>query len=154
HPFTPPGRYWDRYRADDVALPASWHVAPEQVPPHVRHLFTERDHGTARKDTPMLFACTEAEARPLIALTYGMIAMIDDAIARIPAALEASGCADETIVIFTSDHGDLMGDHQLMLKGPVHYQGLIRVPFIWRETNDRRAQGRRDQLAATLDIPG
>lgn len=154
HPFTPPGRYWDRYRADDVALPASWHVAPEQVPPHVRHLFAERDNGTARKDTPMLFACTEAEARPLIALTYGMIAMIDDAIARILTALEASGRADETIVIFTSDHGDLMGDHQLMLKGPVHYQGLIRVPFIWRETNDRRAQGRRDQLAATLDIPG
>lgn len=152
HPFTPPGRYWDLYRPEDVMLPASWHVDPASVPPHARHLLAERDNGTARKDTPALFACTEAEARPLIALTYGMIAMIDDAIARILAALQASGRADDTVVIFTSDHGDLMGDHQLMLKGPVHYQGLIRVPFIWRETAERRTRGRRHHLGATIDI--
>lgn len=54
--------------------------------------------------------------------------------------------------MFTSDHGDLMGDHQLMLKGPVHYQGLVRVPFIWRDTADRRTHGRREALAATIDI--
>jgi arylsulfatase A-like enzyme len=82
-----------------------------------------------------------------------MITMIDDAVARIMAALERSGLANDTIVIFTSDHGDLMGDHQLMLKGPVHYEGVIRVPFIWRETADRPVRGRRDGLAATIDLP-
>jgi arylsulfatase A-like enzyme len=153
HPFTPPGRYWDMYRASDMPLPAAWHVDPNDVPPHVRHLFAERDSGKAVKNSPALFACTEAEVRPLIALTYGMITMIDDAVARILAALERSGHADNTIVIFTSDHGDLMGDHQLMLKGPVHYQGVVRVPFIWRETAERRVRGRRDGLAATIDIP-
>jgi arylsulfatase A-like enzyme len=153
HPFTPPGKYWDLYRAADIPLPASWHVERDNVPPHVRHLFTERDKGVARKDTPMLFACTAHEARALTALTYGMIAMIDDAVARILRALDESGLADNTITIFTSDHGDLMGDHQLMLKGPVHYQGLIRVPFIWRETAERRVTGRRGGLASTIDIP-
>jgi arylsulfatase A-like enzyme len=153
HPFTPPGRYWDLYRAADMPLPAAWHVDPANVPPHVRHLFGERDGGTAKKETPALFACTAGEARALLALTYGMIGMIDDAVARILAALEQSGRAKDTIVIFTSDHGDLMGDHQLMLKGPVHYQGVVRVPFIWRETADRRVRGRRDGLAATIDIP-
>jgi arylsulfatase A-like enzyme len=153
HPFTPPGKYWDLYRAADMPLPATWHVERGSVPPHVRHLFAERDNGTARKDTPALFACNEREVRALTALTYGMIAMIDDAIARILHALDDSGLAQNTIVIFTSDHGDLMGDHQLMLKGPVHYQGLIRVPFIWRETAERRITGRRSGLAGTIDIP-
>jgi arylsulfatase A-like enzyme len=153
HPFTPPGRYWDMYRAADMPLPASWQVDPKDVPPHVRHLFAERDSGKAVKNSPALFACTEKEVRPLIALTYGMITMIDDAVARILAALERSGRANDTVVIFTSDHGDLMGDHQLMLKGPVHYEGVIRVPFIWRETGDRRVRGRRDGLAGTIDLP-
>ena len=153
HPFTPPGKYWDLYRATDVPLPATWHVEHDSVPPHVRHLFAERDNGTARKDTPALFACTAHEARALTALTYGMIAMIDDAIAGILRALDESGLAQNTITIFTSDHGDLMGDHQLMLKGPVHYQGLIRVPFIWRETAERRVSGRRSGLASTIDLP-
>ncbi|HEU5019502.1 MAG TPA: sulfatase-like hydrolase/transferase [Pseudolabrys sp.] len=152
HPFTPPGRYWDMYRASDIPLPASWQIDRETSPPHVRHLLDERDNGTARKDTPALFACTEDEARRLTALTYGMIAMIDDAVGRILAVLEQSGLADNTVVVFTSDHGDLMGDHQLMLKGPVHYQGLIRVPFVWKDTADRRMTGRRSGLAATVDI--
>lgn len=152
HPFTPPGRYWDMYRSSDIPLPESWSVDPATAPPHVRRLLQERDSGTARKDTPALFACTEDEVRRLTALTYGMITMIDDAVAKILAALEQAGLADNTVVVFTSDHGDLMGDHQLMLKGPVHYQGLVRVPFIWRDTADRRSAARRDALAATIDI--
>jgi arylsulfatase A-like enzyme len=152
HPFTPPGRYWDMYRPSDIPLPASWNIDRDASPPHVRRLLDERDSGQARKDTPALFACTEDETRRLTALTYGMITMIDDAVARILAALEKAGLAHNTVVVFTSDHGDLMGDHQLMLKGPVHYQGLIRVPFIWRDTADRRTRGRRAALAATLDI--
>ena len=44
-------------------------------------------------------------------------------------ALERSGQRDNTFVIFTSDHGDAFGDHGLMLKGGMHYQGLVRVPL-------------------------
>ena len=36
-------------------------------------------------------------------------------------------------MIFTSDHGDFLGDHQLLLKGPIHYKGLVRTPFIWKD---------------------
>jgi arylsulfatase A-like enzyme len=54
-------------------------------------------------------------------------------------------------VVFTSDHGDFMGDHGLMLKGAVHYQGLIRVPFIWADPQ-RDSAVRCCELAGTLDI--
>jgi arylsulfatase A-like enzyme len=98
-----------------------------------------------------LFACTEREAREATALTYGMITMVDDAVGRILERLKTLGLDDTTIVMFTADHGDYMGDHQLMLKGPMHYQALVRVPFLWREP-DGGARGRRKALASTLDI--
>ena len=55
------------------------------------------------------------EAKEALALTYGMITMIDDVIGRILARLTALGLDQNAIVIFTSDHGDFMGDHGLLL---------------------------------------
>jgi arylsulfatase A-like enzyme len=132
HPFTPPGKYWDMYRPADVALPRSFRGV-NRPPPHVAALYAARDEGRAVKHTPQLFACTEQEAREATALNYGSISFIDDMVARVMARLEASGLADNTVVIFTADHGDFMGDHQLLLKGPIHYQGLIRTPLVWRD---------------------
>jgi len=151
HPFTPPGRYWNMYDPKDMELPAGWHIDRAKAPPHLRWALDQRDNGKGRKDSPVLYACTEREAREAIALTYGMITMVDDAIGRVLERLKVLGLAENTIVIFTADHGDYMGDHQLMLKGPMHYQPLIRVPFLWREP-DGGARGRRGALASTLDI--
>jgi arylsulfatase A-like enzyme len=58
-------------------------------------------------------------------------------------------------VVFTSDHGDFMGDHGLMLKSALHYQSLVRVPFIWAEpgTHGGAAAAGASALASTVDIP-
>ena len=61
---------------------------------------------------------------------YGMIAQLDHHIGRVLDALAARGLAEDTLVLFTGDHGDFMGDHQMMLKAPIHYEALIRVPLI------------------------
>ncbi len=149
HPFTPPGEFWDLYRPEDIALPASFR-ANAAPPPHVARLLAERDAGRAVKHTPQLFACTEQEAREAIALNYGSISFIDLAVGRMLAKLEALGLAENTVVIFTADHGDYMGDHQLLLKGPIHYRGLIRAPLIWR---DPAAKPRRsDALLSAIDV--
>jgi arylsulfatase A-like enzyme len=83
-----------------------------------------------------------------------MIAMIDDGMTKILKRLTEVGLADNTVIVFTSDHGDLMGDHQLMLKGAYAYQGLIRVPFIWVEPDMSAAPAgsRTPALSSTLDI--
>ena len=65
---------------------------------------------------------------------------------------DALGLARNTVVIFTADHGEYMGDHQLLLKGPIHYQSLIRVPFIWAEPAAAGGGTRRNTLAGTVDI--
>ena len=87
-----------------------------------------------------------------MALTCGMITMIDDSIGKVVKKLEEFGISENTVIIFTSDHGDLLGDHQLILKGPIHYNGLIRVPFIWADTPDWAKPGTSDALSGTIDI--
>src|SRR6185437_452528 len=127
HPFTPPGKYWVMYNPAEIALPRSFRAATNLPPPHVARLIAERDEGRAVKHTPQLFACTEAEAREAIALNYGSISFIDEAVGRVLARLESLGLDEDTVVVFTADHGDFMGDHQLLLKGPIHYRGLIEA---------------------------
>ena len=61
---------------------------------------------------------------------YGMVSFVDQQVGRILDALEKRSLAKDTLVIFTSDHGELLGDHGMLFKGPVHYEGLLRVPLI------------------------
>ncbi|MEM6985660.1 MAG: sulfatase-like hydrolase/transferase, partial [Pseudomonadota bacterium] len=149
HPFTPPGKYWDLYNPDDMPLPPSF--GQGDLPPHDA-MRAAHDAGNALRTSQDPFAVTEDEAREIIALTYGMISMIDDAIGRVLAELEASGLAENTVVIFTSDHGDYMGDHGLMLKLLLHYQGLIRVPFIWHDPASTAANTATNDLSSSIDI--
>ena len=132
HPWTPPGRYWDMYDPATIEVPASMKAGGESAR-HVNWLLDERRQGQAKLDGPRLFAASEREVQEMIALTYGMITNIDDRIGMVMDALRDCGADSNTVVIFTSDHGDLMGDHGIVLKGPLHYQSLIRVPLIWRE---------------------
>ncbi len=150
HPFTPPGKYWDMYDPDDIELPRSFYS--RDTTDLVRAVARDTDEGTTSREGYTPFTVTERECREIIALTYGMITMIDDCIGRILGSLAQLGLDRDTVVLFTSDHGDWMGDHGIMLKGPLHYQGLIRVPFIWSDTPERREPGRRSDLCGTIDI--
>ena len=62
------------------------------------------------------------------------------------------GLAQDTVVIFTSDHGDYMGDHGLMLKLLLHYQGIVRVPFIWHDPAASTGGQIDTGLASSIDI--
>jgi arylsulfatase A-like enzyme len=66
----------------------------------------------------------------MIANYYGMISLIDHNVGRILTTLDELGLSDDTIVVFTSDHGEWLGDHGLVLKGPMFYEGLLRVGMI------------------------
>jgi arylsulfatase A-like enzyme len=80
-----------------------------------------------------------------------MITMVDDGVGRILRKLEELGLRENTIVVYTSDHGDVMGDHGIMLKHGLHSEGVIRVPFIWSDISF--AQGiRSDVLSSAIDF--
>ncbi len=153
HPFTPPGKYWDMYDPDDMVLPASFYQAEDSLFAPVAALHNERAQGRGRIHSTVSFAAREREAKEALALTYGMISMIDDVVGRLMARLRALGMDRNTVVAFTSDHGDFMGDHGLLLKSALHYQSLIRVPFIWADPYRDTEGAATDALAGTIDIP-
>jgi arylsulfatase len=152
HPFTPPGKYWDMYSPDSVQVPETCAEPGPDAPAHVRWIHEERRQGKSLLTAQRMFAVSAAETREILALTYGMITMIDDAVGRILNALRESGLADNTVVVFTSDHGDYMGDHGLMLKGPIHYQGLVRIPFIWSDPAASQTGTSTESLGSSIDI--
>jgi arylsulfatase A-like enzyme len=152
HPFTPPGRYWDMYDPESISLPPSFNSGERPIPPHLQALYDERARNKANRDGQRTFAITAREAREAIALTYGMITMIDDAVGSILGWLKTLRLDEDTVVVFTSDHGDFMGDHQLLLKGALHYRGLVRVPFIWSDPAAESKGLVNAGLCGTLDI--
>jgi len=153
HPFTPHGKYWDMYDPADVNLPRSFHAsAKHPASPPVDWLHEQRAQGKAVTHTPAVFSCTEREAREAIALNYGSITHIDSVIGEVQQELKAQGIDQDTIIIFMSDHGDYLGDHRLLLKGPIHFQSLIRTPFIWYDPQQPATQNHSQALASTIDV--
>jgi arylsulfatase A-like enzyme len=77
-------------------------------------------------------ALTDDQLREVDAMIQVENELIDEAVGRILAFLRERGLDDDTDVFFTSDHGELQGDHGLMFKGPYHVTSLLHVPFVWR----------------------
>lgn len=152
HPFTPPGRYWDLFRPEDVSLPASFGADLVNPTPPVQWLREQRDRQPGFRPGYGAFACSEQEAREAIALNHGSLACIDDAVGRVMARLRELGLDENTVVMFTSDHGELLGERGLMFKGSLHCTGLTRVPFIWRDPAQALTGAAHTALAQTTDI--
>lgn len=101
-----------------------------------------------------------------VAVYYGMVSLMDKYIGRILDRLEELGIADNTLVVFTTDHGHFFGQHGLVAKGAFHYEDMIKVPFIARypgvipEGAESAAMQTLVDLAPTflsvagIDIPG
>ena len=150
HPFTPPGRYWDMYDPDEMPTPATFDDKLDQPLPPVPELREALADKTGNAYVPL--HVTERQAREALALTYGMISMIDDAVGAIMGRLADLGLAEDTVVAFTSDHGDYMGDRGVILKFGMHYREIVRVPFIWMDPARERKGEASDRLAGTIDI--
>ena len=74
----------------------------------------------------------EDDIRKDMACYYGMVSLMDRQIGRILDGLDRLGLSEDTLVVFTSDHGHFLGEHGLVAKGPFHYEDLLRVPMIVR----------------------
>jgi len=148
HPYSPPEGYADLYSPDEVQLPVGFYQDHAASPPHIRHMLERR--GEPNEDPTMTFAADEAQFRQALAAQYGLITLMDEQIGRVLAALEENGLAEDTIVVFTSDHGDLFGDHGLMLKHFSHYRAVTNVPLAIRVPG--LAAGTSDALVSTADL--
>jgi arylsulfatase A-like enzyme len=133
HSFKPPGPYWDMFDAEDMPPPVRREGELEDKPPHFRGFYEGRyreldTDGFLLGSDPYL---TDKRVRLIRAAYYGMVALIDDNVARMLEALERKGLRQNTVIIYVSDHGEFLGDHGFVCKGPMHYENVLRVPFVW-----------------------
>jgi len=143
HPFAPPGEWYDRHRPAAMPAPDSFHDPVDHLPRFMREMeLSQAARGSMRISEPAL--------RDAMAAEFGAIELIDAGVGRMLAALGASGQADDTIVVFTSDHGDMFGDHGFMLKGGMVFEGTTRVPLVIARPDDEPK--RTASLASSLDI--
>ena len=139
-PFIPPRAYADRFDRD--LMPG----------PHFRDTDLAAQAALSEVDFQTLAADPDTfDGRGVQALYYAMIAQVDDQLARLLDCLDATGQRDNTLVIFTSDHGESLGDHGLLYKGCRFYEGLVRVPLIFRWPGHVQAGLQSDALVELLD---
>lgn len=150
HPFNPPGKYWNSYSPEQFEIPVS-SADINPIPKTLQYALNQLEAGEYPSTPQEAFAATDQEVREAMALTGGMIHMIDDAVGNILDTLKAEGLDDNTVVIFTSDHGDYLGDSNLLLKGPWIRKSIHRVPFIWKDPDDS-VHGETDVLGSAVDI--
>lgn len=92
--------------------------------------------------------------RKNIAAYYGMTSFMDAAIGRILDKLDQLGITDNTLIVFTTDHGHFFGQHGLNAKGPFHFEDLLKLPFIVRWKGGNIPAGAvSDSLQALIDLP-
>jgi choline-sulfatase len=116
-PFAVPQRYWDLYRDQMIDMPA----LRTALDPHSRRL----RHACAIDAEPV----TNDEVRNARRAYCGAISYIDDQLGRLLAALSSTSLAEDTIVVLTSDHGEMLGDRGLWYKMSF-FEGACRVPLI------------------------
>ena len=123
-PFMPAQRFADMFHPDEMKLPESWGKANKAtLPKEVQHWIE------FNRPTPELHDPEQAKKR--IALYYANLAQMDDCLGRVVHALEDAGLAENTIVCYTSDHGEMLGDLGLWQKFQF-YEGSCGVPLLFR----------------------
>ncbi|MBX2838654.1 MAG: sulfatase-like hydrolase/transferase [Gammaproteobacteria bacterium] len=149
HPFNPPGKYWDMYGPDEFELTLPYEAHKNPTPP-MQWMHERRMTGKAL--TPQTVRMLDEQPlKEAMALTAGMVTCVDDAVGEILEALRSSGQFDNTVICYNSDHGDYLGDFNMLLKGTLPFKSITRVPFIWSDPKNRSA-GVTQALASTVDI--
>lgn len=140
HPWDPPASELHRVPWRDVELPDGY---PESASEREALLDAKPRHWRMWYDGELVSnyeapahwvpaTLTPDQVREINAVNAVEVELIDEAIARVLAAIDAKGWSDDLDVVFTTDHGELQGDFGLMFKGPYHVDGLMRLPLIWR----------------------
>ena len=140
-----------------------------QKPPFYREIMEQPGCFTARPSDPGLPGTEDAcrlpwddrQTRENAACYYGMISLMDHHIGRMLDALDRTGLAENTLVIFSSGHGDCLGDHGFWHKGILSFEEMLRVPLIVRfpgrvpaGATSRAFQNLVDLPATLLDYAG
>ena len=161
HPaYMVPEPYASMYDPDEVTVPEHRDGEFDDKPPYFRKALEEHpdfsefleEEGNAIHGAGSHRRSRQARAKN-IATMYGMMTMLDEAIGSILAKVDELGLAPQTLVCFTTDHGDFLGQHGLTKKAIHHYEDLIRVPLVVRQPGVIPSGQVSESLQSTVDLP-
>jgi arylsulfatase A-like enzyme len=141
-----------------MIVPAPYHklVSPEDVsiPPNFREgIEGKPDEAIQSGYFRKMMGLSEREWRDYIAHYIGLCALMDTQVGRVLDYVEQTGLADDIIIVYTSDHGDMMGSHGLNMKGyPLHYEEALKVPLVISVPGKEHAPAATEQLVSLMDI--
>lgn len=139
-PFIVPEPYASMYNLKDVSLPPNYKDDLKDKP------------GVYRRMRRVWDQLTEEEIKASIAHYWGYCSMVDDLFGLILNKLDDTGQADDTIVIFLSDHGESLAAHGLYLKGISPFEETYKIPCIVRWPNGIKSPDQKiDSLASIMD---
>lgn len=141
-PFVADQQYWDRYDPDEIDAPTVGGLAFDDLDYASRALFFA--HGRHRHRV------TADDLRRARHGYYAMISFVDDKVGEILAALEASGQADNTVIIFCADHGEMLGERGMWFKQSF-YEWSARIPLLI-SAPERYAPRRVKECASLVDL--
>ena len=140
HPWDPPESELHRVDWRELDLPAGYPQNPAEreaiidaKPRHWRLWYDGKlvsNYEAPAKWVPATL--TADQIREVNAMAHIENELIDEAIGRVLAAINAKGWTDDLDIVFTTDHGEFQGDFGLLFKGPYHVDSLMRLPLIWR----------------------
>ncbi|HEY3938816.1 MAG TPA: sulfatase-like hydrolase/transferase [Bryobacteraceae bacterium] len=139
-PYLPLKKYFDRY--DPRAIPVS----------HTFHDTFAGKPGLHRRESSTWGDVTEDDYRASRAAYYAYTEQIDAQVGRLLEALDETGQAANTLVVFTTDHGDMVGDHRMWIKGWIPYEECYRIPLIVRWPGHISPGARSSRLVQTHDL--
>ena len=119
-PFQCRQEHWDRYRHDDIALPAVNTAQPDMDPYSLRLI---AQYGLAGNPP------SEAQMRVARHAYLGSIAYLDDCVGELLAVLKETGLHQNTVVVLTTDHGEMLGEHGLWYKKSF-FEEACRIPLV------------------------
>ena len=144
-PFEEIAEFSDRYLPERLTLPRSYFEDDlAEKPAFLKSHREDERHG----------AGDEQSVRDELKRYYTMISAVDQQFGEIRQALERRGKWENTIVVFTSDHGDMMGAHGMRLKGTIPYEEIFRIPLIVRAPALEPGRTVVDDLAVNVSLPG
>ena len=159
HPAYMAPEPWDTmYDPNELTVPQLVEGEHDNNPPHFQLTQEERpdfspwnESGKGNHGMGSHLEGQESRARRM-AWYYGMISCMDKYIGKILDQLDALGLADNTVIVFSTDHGHLFGQHGLNAKGPFMYEDLLRVPFLVRWPAAVPAGKESDALQSLVDL--
>jgi len=159
-PYFVPEPWASMYDPNEITISGYAEGEHEKNPPHFAMTQEQApDYSTyfEPEDKNWLHGChshiqDEQSLRKDIAIYYGMISMMDEYIGKILNQLDELGIADETLVVFTTDHGHFFGHHGLTAKGPFHYEDMIKVPMIARDNKEIKSGSVNSSFQSLVDF--